>query len=89
LQEYERAAEAYQEAIRLDESGMYPPSEHPYIDYALMLERQGGATGGRSMQDRVLGLLKTGLARNPQSARANFELGRVFFKSARYHEAEE
>jgi tetratricopeptide (TPR) repeat protein len=41
------------------------------------------------MQDRVLTLLKTGLTRNPNSARANFELGRVFFKCARYGEAGE
>jgi tetratricopeptide (TPR) repeat protein len=80
LQDDPKAVELYERAIELDRSGDAPPSEDPYVDYALLLARRGEGARAES-------LLHEGLKRNPDSARANFELGRLLFQAGRTEES--
>jgi len=81
LEEISSATQAYERAIQLEKDGKTPPSEDPYVEYALLLAKQADLR-------KSIGLLREGLRRNPKSARANFELGRVLFKAEQITEAE-
>jgi tetratricopeptide (TPR) repeat protein len=81
LQNDQKAVELYDRAIELDRGGDTPPSEDPYIDYALLLARHGESARAES-------LMHEGLKRNPDSARASFELGRLLFQTGRTEESE-
>jgi len=81
LQEIPNAIDAYERAIQLEKDGKTPPSEDPYVEYALLLAKQADLA-------KSIDLLREGLRRNPRSTRANFELGRVLFKADQIAEAE-
>jgi tetratricopeptide (TPR) repeat protein len=81
LNDFGNAAQCYAQAVDLDKAGKNPASENPYIEYGLLLARQADAERAESM-------LRQGLARKPNSARANFELGRFLFGLEQYDEAE-
>jgi Flp pilus assembly protein TadD len=65
----------------LDKAGQTPPSEDPYVEYGVLMANQGET-------EKSISLLEDGLSKNPRSARANFELGRVLFKAGQLENAE-
>lgn len=75
------AEKAYQQAIAYDRAGEIAPSDGSYVDYALFVDAQG-------QRAQAISLLREGRQRNPESARANFELGRMIFEAGEYDEAE-
>jgi lipopolysaccharide biosynthesis regulator YciM len=81
LQDIPKAIDAYERAIHLEKVGKTPPSEDPYVEYAVLMANQGET-------EKSISLLKEGLSKNPRSARANFELGRVLFKAGQLENAE-
>jgi len=81
LEQIPSAINAYERAIQLDKEGETPPSEDPYVEYALLLAKQADLA-------KSTDLLREALRRNPRSARANFELGKVLFKANQINEAE-
>jgi len=68
------AINQYRMAIDLEKSGRTPSSELPYVCLGALLSKQSGA-------EEALPLLREALAKNPNSAWANFELGRLYFKA--------
>lgn len=68
------AAAQYNDAVELDRSGKISPSEFPYVCLGVLKGKQGSIEAARL-------LLEEGLARNPNSAWANFELGHLYFRS--------
>jgi tetratricopeptide (TPR) repeat protein len=81
LQDEAKAVEAYRQAIEFVRTGRTPPSDDPYVDYAVLLAKKG-------QTDLAISMLREGLGINPDSARANFQLGRVLFDLGKYEEAE-
>jgi tetratricopeptide (TPR) repeat protein len=81
LQDIPKAIDAYERAIHLEKVGKTPLSEDPYVEYAVLMANQGET-------EKSISLLKEGLSKNPRSARANFELGRVLFKAGQLENAE-
>lgn len=69
----DKATTQYLEAIDLEKSGRTRRSEAPYVCLGLLRATQGSL-------GEAVDLLNEGLARNPNSAWANFELGRLLFK---------
>lgn len=81
MQDIPKAIDTYEQALVLDRTGKTPPCEDPYIEYGVLMAKQGEI-------DKGISLLKEGLQKNPRSARANFELGKVLFKSGQLDDAE-
>jgi tetratricopeptide (TPR) repeat protein len=65
LQDIPKAIDAYERAIHLEKVGKTPPSEDPYVEYAVLMANQGET-------EKSISLLKEGLSKNPRSARAKF-----------------
>ena len=72
----------YRKAINLQTAGKTPASEIPYVCLGALLGKQNG-------DEEALPLLRQAVAKNPNSAWANFELGCVFFKAGNYALAEQ
>ncbi|MFN7995643.1 MAG: tetratricopeptide repeat protein [Bryobacteraceae bacterium] len=72
----------YRKAIELDKAGKTPASEFPYVCMAVLLGKQG-------QDEEALGFLREAMARNSNSAWANFELGKFYFKSGKNALAEQ
>ncbi len=70
----EKAAAQYRRAIELQSAGRVSPSELAYVCLAVLVDKQGDHAQARS-------LLQQALDRNPNSAWANFELGRMLFQA--------
>ncbi|MEO8659228.1 MAG: tetratricopeptide repeat protein [Bryobacteraceae bacterium] len=75
------AVARYRQAIELDKAGKTTPSELPYVALGALLAKEGG-------NDEALALFREGLSRNPNSAWANFELGRLHFQKGEAARAE-
>jgi tetratricopeptide (TPR) repeat protein len=69
-----QAVSRYREAVELDRAGKLPPSEMAYVCLAACIAKEG-------KDEEAFSLLREGLARNANSAWANFELGRLYFKT--------
>jgi tetratricopeptide (TPR) repeat protein len=63
----------YRQAIASDKAGKTPRSEFPYVCLAALLLKEPGHTAEAEE------LLKNALLKNPKSAWAHFELGRLYF----------
>ena len=70
LQDYPKAIEAYESAIAYEASKSGPKDVEPYAYYAVLLDKRG-------QRDRSLELLREAVTLNPDSFRANYELGRL------------
>jgi len=66
----------YRKAIDLEKTGKTPPSELPYVCLGVLLSKQSG-------DEEALPLLREAVVKNPNSAWANFELGRFYFKAGK------
>ena len=81
MQDIPKAIDTYEQALVLDRTAKTPPCEDPYIEYGVLMAKQGEI-------EKSVSLLKEGLQKNPRSARANFELGKVLFKTGQLEDAE-
>jgi tetratricopeptide (TPR) repeat protein len=70
------AVSQYREAIEPEKAGKTSPSELPYVCLGVLLNKQSGT-------EEALPLLREAVAKNPNSAWANFELGRIYFQAGR------
>jgi tetratricopeptide (TPR) repeat protein len=66
----------YRQAIELEKAGKTPSSELPYVCLGVLLNKESG-------NEEALPLLREAVAKNPNSAWANFELGRMYFQAGK------
>src|SRR5579862_3519904 len=66
----------YRKAIELEKAGNTPPSEFSYVCLGVLLKSQSG-------NQEALTLLREAVAKNHNSAWANFELGRLYFEAGK------
>ena len=81
LQESAKAAEVYQAAIKLESGETHPNDVESYALYGALLSQRGRNAD-------AITILQKALVINPQSFRANYELGKLFLDSADLPRAE-
>jgi tetratricopeptide (TPR) repeat protein len=81
LNDDDKALECYRKAIALDKTATNPPSEEPYIELGRLLAKL-------DEDDEAISVLREGLQKHPNSARGNYEFGRVLFRTRHYADAE-